>query len=79
MLNKSGERGHLCLVSDPRGTFSFSTFKFYVFAWFWLFWVFNAVRGLSLAVVSQATLQLQHAGLSLWWFLSRVSVGHRLQ
>lgn len=67
MLNKSGERGHLCLVSDPRGTFNFSTFALCV-VWFWLFWVFNAVRGLSLAVVSQATLQLPYAGLSLWWF-----------
>ena len=52
MLNTSGERGHLCLVSDPRGTFSFSTFKFYVFVWFWLFWVFSAVRGLVTVVVS---------------------------
>ena len=70
MLSESGERGHLCLVSDLRGTFGFSPFKFYLFICFWLFWVFSAMHGLSLVAVSGSCSLLHCAGFSLQRLLS---------
>ena len=43
--------------------------KFILFIYFWLSWVFVAVRGLSLVVVSGGYSWLQCAGFSLQWLL----------
>ena len=43
--------------------------------YFWLRWVFVAVRGLSLVVVSGGYSLLWHAGFSLWRLLLLQSTG----
>ena len=44
---------------------------------FWLCWVFIAVCGLSLVVVSRGYSSLWCLGLSLWWLLLLQSMGYR--
>ena len=48
----------------------------YLFIYFWLHWVFVAVRRLSLVVSSRGYFSLQCGGFSLWWLLFVVE--HRL-
>ena len=61
---------------------SFFTHKFiYLFTYFWLLWVFVAVRGLSLVVVRGSYSSLQCAGFSLRGLLIAVTslvAEHRL-
>ena len=49
----------------------------YLFIYFWLPWVFVAVRGLSPVVASRSYSSLRCAGLSLWWPLLLRSMGSR--
>ena len=49
----------------------------YLFIYFWLCWVFVAVRGLSLVAASGGYSSLQCAGFSLRWLLSLWSTGSR--
>ena len=49
----------------------------YLFIYFWLHWVFVAVRGLSLIEASGGHSSLRRAGLSLRWLLSLRSMGSR--
>ena len=51
--------------------------KFIYFIYFWLHWVFVAVRGLSLVAVSGGYSSLQCVGFSLWWLLFLRSTGSR--
>ena len=68
MLNKTGERGHLCLVSDLRGTFGFSPFKFYLFIYLFLVvlglqccaWAFSSCSELGL--LSNCSMWSPHCG-----------------
>ena len=53
--------------------FIYLIFKIY----FWLCWVFVAVRGLSLAVASRGYSSLHCAGFSLQWLLLLQSTGSR--
>ena len=53
--------------------FKINLFIFY----FWLCWVFVAVRGLSLVAVSGGYSSLRCAGFSLWWLLLLRSTGSR--
>ena len=48
-----------------------------LFIYFWLHWVFIAVRGLSLAVASRDYSSLQCAGFSLRWLFLLRSMGRR--
>ena len=48
-----------------------------LFIYLWLCWVFVAVCGLSLVVVSRGSSSLRCAGFSLWWLLSLQSTGSR--
>ena len=48
-----------------------------LFVYFWLHWVFAAVRGLSLVATSRGHSLLQCAGFSLWWPLLLWSMGSR--
>ena len=50
---------------------------FFKFIYFWLCWVFVAVRGLSLVVVSRGYSSLQCRGFSLRWLLLLRSTGSR--
>ena len=50
---------------------------FFLFIYFWLCWVFIAVRGLPLVAASGGYSLLQCAGFSLWWLLSLWSMGSR--
>ena len=50
---------------------------FILFIYFWLHWVFVAVRGLSLVVASGSYSSLWCVGLSLWWLLMLWSTGSR--
>ena len=52
---------------------------FILFIYFWLRWVFVAVRGLSLVVVSWGYSALQCTGFSLQWLLLLQSMGPRAQ
>ena len=45
--------------------------------YFWLRWVFVAVRGLSLVVASGGYSSLWCVGFSLWWLLLLQSTGSR--
>ena len=56
---------------------SFFLYKFILFIYFWVRWVFVAVRGLSLVVASRGYSLLQCAGFSLRWFLLLRSMGSR--
>ena len=49
----------------------------YVCIYFWLHWVFVAVRGLSLVVVSGGYSLWQCAGFSLQWLLVLRGMGSR--
>ena len=49
----------------------------YLFIYFWLCWVFVAVRGLSLVAVSGSYSSLQCMGFSLQWLLLLQSTGSR--
>ena len=49
----------------------------YLFIYFWLHWVFVAVRGLSLVAASGGYSSLQCEGFSLWWLLLLQSTGSR--
>ena len=49
----------------------------YVCMYFWLRWVFVAVRGLSLVAASGVYSSLQCVGLSLRWLLLLRSTGSR--
>ena len=58
---------------------SFFFYKFiYLFTYFWLRWVFVAVRGLSLVAASGGYSSLRCAGFSLRWLLLLWSTGSRL-
>ena len=58
--------------------FCFSLFiQFFIYFIFWLCWVFVAVRGLSLVVVSGGYSSLQCVGFSLRWLLLLWSTGSR--
>ena len=57
------------------GFFFFFLINFFIY--FWLHWVFVAVRGFSVVVVSGAYYSLRCAGFSLWWLLLLRSVGSR--
>ena len=48
-----------------------------MFFFFWLRWVFVAVHGLSLVVVSGGSSSLQCAGFALRWLLLLWSTGSR--
>ena len=52
-------------------------FKINLFIYFWLCWVFVAVRGLPLVVASGGYSSLQCAGFSLRWLLLVRSMGSR--
>ena len=57
--------------------FSFLSFKFYLFIYLWLCWVFDSVRGLSPAAASGGHSSSRCAGLSLSWPLLLRSTGSR--
>ena len=50
---------------------------FILFIYFWLHWVFIAVRGFSLVALSGGCSSLQCAGFSLQWLLLLQSTGSR--
>ena len=50
---------------------------FILFIYFWLHWVFTAVRGLSLVAVSRGYSSLWYAVFSLLWLLLLQSTGSR--
>ena len=52
-------------------------FCFYNFIYFWLHWVFVAVRGLSLVAASRGYSSLRYVGFSLRWLLLLWSAGSR--
>ena len=52
-------------------------YKFILFIYFWLPWVFVAAHGLSLAAASRGYSSLQCAGFSLRWLLLLRSTGCR--
>ena len=52
-------------------------FLFFNFIYFWLHWVFIAVRGLSLVAASGGYSSLRCTGFSLWWLLLSRSTGSR--
>ena len=49
----------------------------FIYFYFWLHWVFVAVRGLSLVVARGGYSSLRWAGFSLWWLLLLQSRGSR--
>ena len=55
----------------------FSIYLFILFIYFWLHWVFVAVRRLSLVASSGGYSSLQCAGFSLQWLLLLRSTGSR--
>ena len=57
------------------GTFLFYFFLINLFIYFWLRWVFVAVRGLSLVVASGGYSSLRCTGFSLRWLLLLQSTG----
>ena len=52
-------------------------FKINLFIYFWLHWVFVAVRGLSLVAAGGGYSSLWYAGFSLRWLLLLQSMGSR--
>ena len=52
-------------------------FKFILFIYFWLRWVFVAAHRLSLVVASGGSSSLWCTGFSLWWLLLLWSTGSR--
>ena len=80
-LKPSGPRVTCCRLSLPYACFlvvlsgvSFF-FQIYLFFIVWLWWVFIAACGLSLAVVVEGCSSLQQAGFSWWWLLSFQGTG----
>ena len=70
--------GNLLSFSQQQQTFSFFfLIDLFILFYFWLRWVFAAVRGLSLVAVSGGYFLLQCAGFSLWWLLLLWSTGSR--
>ena len=71
------------LTTEPPGKPNFSLFiylfiyKFILFIYFWLCWVFIAVCGLSLVVVSGGYSSLQYVGSSVLWLLLLQSMGSK--
>ena len=61
----------------PVCTLLFFLYKFIYFIYFWLHWVFVAVRRLSLVAVSRGYSSLRCAGFSLRWLLLLRSTGSR--
>ena len=57
--------------------YSFLIFKFILFIYFWLHWVFIAARGLSLVGTSGGYSSLWYLGFSSWWLLLLRSKGSR--
>ena len=55
----------------------FFFYKFILFIYFWLSWVFVAACGLSLAAASGGYSSLRYAGFSLRWLLLLRSTGSR--
>ena len=53
------------------------SFYFILFIYFWLCWVFVAVRRLSLVALSRGYSLLRCVGFSLWWLLLLWSTGFR--
>ena len=83
-MNTNSESGHLWLNSNFMvKSFRFSSLIFFfvflvnLFIYFWLCWVFVAVRGLSLAVVSGGYSSLWCEGFSLRWLLLLQSTDSR--
>lgn len=64
-----------CVV--PLYIILFLTADFYLCVYFWLFWVFTAAHGPSLAVASRATLSVAVHSHSLQWCLLLQSMGGR--
>ena len=61
---------------EARGLFFFFCINLFIlFMYFWLCWVFVAVRGLSLVVVRGGYSSLRCAGFSLQWLLFVVEHG----
>ena len=65
----------LCVYSSTLSFFFF--FKFYLFIYFWLRWVFVAACWLSLVAASGGYSSLQCAGFSLRWLLLLQSTSSR--
>ena len=78
-------RENICLVLawlvsfflDTLYFYFFNKFIYFLFIYFWLRWVFVAVRGLSLVAASGAYSSLRCAGFSLRWLLLLRSTGSR--
>ena len=67
----------VCVCVCVFGLFLFLFFLIYLFIYFWLCWVFAAVRRLSLVAVSRVYSSLQCTGFSLQWLLLFQSTGSR--
>ena len=66
------------LLSNILGESLFICYNLLIlFIYFWLHWVFAAVFGLSLVVVSGGYSSLRCVGFSLWWLLLLRSTGSR--
>ena len=70
----NGGRVHTVLTTF---LFLFKKNLFILFIYFWLYWVFVAVHGLSLVAASRGYSCLQRIGFSLQWFLLLQSTGSR--
>ena len=57
--------------------FFFFNINLFYFIYFWLHWVFVAVRGLSPVAASRGHSSLRCMGFSLWWLLLLRSMGSR--
>ena len=74
---------HLCctplppVAKEPSPFFLFNFKIYFIYLFFWLHWVFVAVRGLSLVASSGGYSSLRCAGFSLWWLLLLQSMGSR--
>ena len=69
---------NLCDLGLSSVFFCFALFyKFILFVYFWLHWVFVAVHGLSLVAVSGGYSSLWCAGFLWWWLLLLRSTGSR--
>ena len=63
--------------ASTKVTFIFLNLFIFYFIYFWLCWVFVAVRGLFLVAVSGGYSSLQCVGFSLQWLLLLRSTGSR--
>ena len=68
-----------CQGLDPASVKRFYCILFFInlFIYFWLHWVFVAVRGLSLVGLSGGCSSLWCTGFSLWWLLLLQSMASR--